>query len=137
MFESYEEEQRRSGFKGFVNRHFGPVIHVDLAEEGIRQIGIVFMVLAALSGVVGLVVYANPWSLLGGLILAAAAFVLYLTKSRAAAVFLLVLTVADFVLTFPRWGPLIWIAFALRATQLTFGYHRLRKSHAAALSALE
>ncbi len=137
MFESYEEEQRRSGFKGFVNRHFGPVIYVDLAEEGIRQIGIVFMVLAALTGVLGLAVYANPWSLLGGLILAAAAFILYLSKSRAAAVFLLVLTVTNFLLLLPSFFPLVWVAFAIRATQLTFGYHRLRKSHAAALSALE
>jgi len=60
MFESFEEEQRRSGFRGFVNRHFGPVIHVDLAEDGIRQIGLVFMVLAALSGVVGVVISGNP-----------------------------------------------------------------------------
>jgi hypothetical protein len=137
MFESYEEEQRNSGFRGFLRRHFGPVIHVDLAEEGIRQIGVVFMVLAALSGVVGLVVYGNPLALLSGLILAFAAFMLYLTKSRVAALFLLVLSLMNTVFPYPRFPSLVWVAFAVRATQLTFGYHRLRKSHAAVLKAME
>ena len=38
MFESYEEAERSRGLKGFLARHFGPVIHLDVAEEGIRQI---------------------------------------------------------------------------------------------------
>jgi hypothetical protein len=137
MFESFEEEQRSSGFRGFVNRHFGPVIHADLAEEGIRQIGLVFMVLAALSGVVGVVVSGKPLALLDGLILAFAAFMLYLTKSRATAVFLLVVSLLNAVFPFPRFPSLIWVAFAIRATQLTFGYHRLRKEKAAVLKAME
>jgi O-antigen ligase len=136
MFESYEEEQRRSGFKGFVNRHFGPVIHADIAEEGIRQIGVVFMVLAALSGILG-AARGTPLALVQGLVLVFTGFMLYLTKSRIAAVFLLVVSVLNAVLLLPRWAPLIWVAFAIRATQLTFGYRRLLKEKAAVLSAME
>ena len=40
MFESYVESESNTGFKGFVRRHFGPVIHADIAEEGLREIGL-------------------------------------------------------------------------------------------------
>lgn len=137
MFESYQESERNSGFKGFIARHFGPVIYVDTAEEGIRQIGIVFMVLAALSGFYGLVVYGSLWALGAGLVLAAAAFALYLSKSRTAAVILLVLTLANALLSLPALLPWVWVLFAARALQLTFGYHRLRKTRTEVLRAME
>lgn len=137
MFESYQEAERNSGFKGFVARHFGPVIYADVAEEGIRQIGIVFMCLAALSGFVGLVAYGSVWSLGAGLVLGGAAFALYLSKSRVSAVILLVLALINAVLSLPALIPWVWVLFAVRATQLTFGYHRLRKTRTEVLSAME
>jgi len=137
MFESFEEAERNRGLKGFVARHFGPVIYADMAEEGIRQIGIVFMVLAALSALFGLIRYGNFWILVSGLILAAIAYVLYLTRSRAAAVVLLGFSLLNALLSLPAFGPWIWVLFAARAIQLTFGYHRLRKTRAEVLAALE
>ena len=140
MFESFEEAEKNRGVKGFLARHFGPVVHLDLAEAGIREIGIVFMCLAALSAVYGLVVDGNAVSLAAGLILAFAAFMLYLTKSRAAAVFLLVLSLLNALVALGALFPWVWVAFSARATQLTFGYHRLMKEKRetdAALSALE
>jgi hypothetical protein len=137
MFESYQEAERNSGFKGFIARHFGPVIYADVAEEGIRQIGIVFMVLAVFSGIVSLRVSGNAWSLGAGLVLAAVALVLYFTKSRTTAVILLVLSLTNALLVLPALIPWIWVLFAVRATQLTFGYHRLRKTRTEVLSAME
>lgn len=98
MFESYQEAERNSGFKGFMARHFGPVIYADTAEEGIRQIGIVFMV---------------------------------------AAVILLVLSLANALLSLPALLPWVWVLFSVRAMQLTFGYHRLRRTRTEVLSAME
>ena len=137
MFESYQEAERNRGFKGFIARHFGPVIYADVAEEGIRQIGIVFMCLAAFSGIVGVAVYGNVWALMAGLILGAAAFALYLSKSRTSAVILLVLALANALLALPALLPWVWVLFAVRATQLTFGYHRLRKTRTEVLAAME
>lgn len=137
MFESYQEAERNRGFKGFIARHFGPVIYADVAEEGIRQIGIVFMSLAVFSGIVSLRVYENLWPLVAGLVLAMAALVLYLTKSRTSAVILLVLSLMNALLSLPAIVPWIWVLFAVRATQLTFGYHRLRKTRTAVLAAME
>ncbi len=137
MFESYEEAERNRGLKGFLGRHFGPVVHLDLAEEGIRQIGIVFMVLAALSGVIGLVIYQKPASLVGGLILAFIAFMLYLTRSRTAAVLLMAFSLLNALLAFPAAFPWVWVLFSARAIQLTFGYRRLLKLRSAALTAME
>ena len=143
MFESYQEAERNSGFKGFIARHFGPVIYADVAEEGIRQIGVVFMVLAVFSGLVGLRVYGSFWSLGTGLVLAAVAFALYLSKSRTAAVILLVLAFINALLSLPAlpgWSgllPWVWVLFGVRATQLTFGYHRLRKTRTEVLAAME
>jgi hypothetical protein len=136
MFESFEEAENNRGVKGFFTRHFGPVIYLDLAEEGIREIGLVFMGLAALSGIYGLVAQGSVWSLVVGLILAFVAFLLYLTRSRTAAVILLVLSLLNVVLAFAFLAS-VWVAFAARATQLTFGYHRLKRERAGALSALE
>ncbi|HEY4591034.1 MAG TPA: hypothetical protein VIJ61_01420 [Thermoanaerobaculia bacterium] len=137
MFESYEEAERNRGLKGFLARHFGPVVHLDLAEEGIRQIGIVFMVLAALSGIVGVVMYQNAVPLVSGLILAAVAFMLYLTRSRVAAVLLMALSLLNALLLFPAALPWVWVLFSARAIQLTFGYRRLLKLRSAALTAME
>lgn len=137
MFESYEEAERNRGLKGFLARHFGPVIYADVAEEGIRQIGVVFMALAGLSALFGMVRYGNLWALVSGLVLAAVAFVLYLTRSRAAAVVLLGFSLLNALVLLPAPLPWVWVAFAARATQLTFGYHRLRKTRTEVLSALE
>ena len=137
MFESYEEAERNRGLKGFLARHFGPVVHLDLAEEGIRQIGIVFMVLAALSGIVGVVAYQKAAPLVGGLVLAFIAFMLYLTRSRTAAVFLMAFSLLNALLSFPAAFPWVWVLFSARAIQLTFGYRRLLKLRSAALTALE
>lgn len=137
MFESYQEAERNRGFKGFIARHFGPVVYADVAEEGIRQIGIVFMCLAAFSGIVGAAVYGNVWALMAGFILGAAAFALYLSKSRTSAVILLVLSLMNALLALPAILPWLWVLFAARATQLTFGYRRLRKTRTEVLSAME
>lgn len=127
MFEGYVESENNTGFKGFVNRHFGPVIHADMAEEGLRQIGLVFIVLYLLSGLFGWGSTGSLWILAEALVMAFAALMLYLTKSRAAAVILLVLTSLNAVLAFPRLLTWIWVAFAIRATQLAFAYRRLLK----------
>ena len=137
MFESFEEEEKNRGLKGFLVRHFGPVVHLDLAEEGIREIGAVFMVLAALSGVVGVVVYGNARSLVAGLILAFIAFMLYRTRSRTAALFLMAFSLLNALLGFPGAFPWVWILFSARAIQLTFEYRRLLKLRSAALTAME
>jgi hypothetical protein len=130
MFESYVESESNTGFKGFVRRHFGPVVHADIAEEGLREIGLVFIVLYLLSGVFGFASTQNLWILGEAFVMAVAALLLYLTKSRVAAVFLLVLTSLNAALALPRLLPLIWVAFAIRATQLAFAYRRLRKVEA-------
>jgi hypothetical protein len=137
MFESFEEGERQRGLKGFIARHFGPVVHLDVTEEGIRQIGLVFMGLAALTGIVGMVVNGNPFALLDGLIVAVPAFILYLSKSRAAAIVLLVVAVANALLFLGRPLLWVWVAFAVRATQLTFGYYRLKQLRTTALKAME
>lgn len=130
MFESYVESESNTGFKGFVKRHFGRVIHADVAEEGLREIGLVFIVLYLLSGLFGFGSTKSFWILGEALVMAFVALMLYLTKSRIAAVFLLVLTSLNAVLAFPRIFPWIWVAFAIRATQLAFAYRRLRKVEA-------
>ncbi|HSS77740.1 MAG TPA: hypothetical protein VLV54_13470 [Thermoanaerobaculia bacterium] len=137
MFESFEEGERSSGLKGFLARHFGPVVYLDLAEAGIRQIGVVFMVLSALTGVVGLVAFQKATPLVGALILAFIAFMLYLTKSRTSAVFLLAFSLLNALLTFPAILPWVWVLFSARAIQLTFGYVRLKKMRVEVLTALE
>ena len=109
MFESFEEAERNRGLKGFLTRHFGPVIYADMAEEGIREISIVFMVLAALTALFGLIRYGSPWALVSGLILAAIAYVLYLTRSRAAAIALLTVSTLNALLSLPAFGPWIWV----------------------------
>lgn len=137
MFESYQEAERNRGFKGFIARHFGPVIYADAAEEGIRQVGVVFMALAALTAVVGMAISGQIWPLIAGLILIAFALALYWTKSRASAVILLAITLANAVLSLAALLPWVWVLFSVRAIQLTFGYHRLRKMRSEVLSTLE
>lgn len=137
MFESFEEAEKNRGVKGFLARHFGPVVHLDLAEAGIREIGVVFMSLAALSGLYGVVALGSVRALVAGLVLAIVAFMLYLTRSRAAAVILLALSLLNALTVFPALFPWVWVAFSARATQLTFGYHRLAKLRAEALAAFE
>lgn len=130
MFEGYVESESNTGLKGFVKRHFGPVIHADVAEEGLREIGLLFIVLYLLSGLFGFGSTKSFWILGEALVMAVVALLLYLTRSRIAAVFLLVLTSLNAVLAFPRIFPWIWVAFAIRATQLAFAYRRLRKVEA-------
>jgi hypothetical protein len=137
MFESFEETERPRGFRGFLARHAGPVRDADLAEEGIHRIGIFFMSLAAVSGIVGLAVYGNTGSLAVGLVLGLAALALYWSRSRTSALILLVLVLAN-ALLHPR-APFswIWVVFVARATQLTFGYQRLRKTRTDILPRLD
>jgi 4-amino-4-deoxy-L-arabinose transferase-like glycosyltransferase len=137
MFESYEEAEKNRGLKGFLSRHFGPVVHLDLAEEGIRQIGIVFMVLSILVGIVGMARTGSALALVDAFILAFLGFMLYLTKSRTSAVFLMAYSVLGALLAFPAVAPWIWVLFSARAIQLTFGYRRLLKLRSAALTAME
>lgn len=137
MFESYEEAERNRGLKGFLARHFGPVVHLDVAEDGIRQIGIVFMVLSVLVGIVGMAKTGSPLALVDTLILVFLGFMLYLTKSRIAAIFLMVYSVLGALFAFPAVAPWIWVLFSARAIQLTFGYRRLQKLRSAALTAME
>lgn len=130
MFEGYVESESNTGFKGFVRRHFGPVIHADIAEEGLREIGLLFIVLYLFFGLFGFGSTKSFWILGEALVMAFVALMLYLTRSRVAAVFLLVLTSLNALLAFPRIFPWIWVAFAIRATQLAFAYRRLRKVEA-------
>lgn len=137
MFESFEEAEKNRGLKGFLARHFGPVVHLDLAEEGIRQIGIVFMVLSILVGIVGMAMTGSALALVDALILAFLGFMLYLTKSRTSAIFLMAYSVLGALFAFPAAGPWVWVLFSARAIQLTFGYRRLLKLRSAALTAME
>ena len=95
------------------------------------------MVLSALAGVVGLVVFQKATSLVGALILAFIAFMLYLTKSRTSAVFLMAFSLLNALLNFPAVLPWVWVLFSARAIQLTFGYFRLKKMRVEVLTALE
>jgi uncharacterized membrane protein HdeD (DUF308 family) len=128
LFESFEERERQRGLKGLLARTVGPVRHAELAEEGIHRISLFFLCLGIVSGIVGWSVYHNPGSLLTGAILGVAALALYLSRSRTAALLLLTLVLANAVLLHPR-APFswVWVALAARATQLAFGYQRLRR----------
>ena len=127
MFETGAELKKSEGIGGFVARHFGPVVDIDLAREGTRDVALVLMCVAGLSGTLGWYLF-GPGALLTAVILGVPAVILRLTPSRAAAIVLLVLTAASAILSLPRVLPWVWVLFALRGTQLTFGYHRLRKA---------
>lgn len=127
MFETGSDLKKSEGLGGFVARHFGPVVDVDLAREGIRDVALVLMCLAGLSATLGWYMW-GPSALVTAVILGVPAVILRLTPSRGAAIVLLALTVTSAILSFPRALPWVWVLFALRGTQLTFGYHRLRKS---------
>ncbi len=128
MFESFEEAEKQRGFKGFLDQHVRTPRDAGHAEEAIQHIGIFFLSLAVASGIIGPTVYGNTGSLGIGLVLGLAALALYWSRSRTAALILLGLVVAD-ALLHPRalffW---VWVALAVRATQLTFVYQRLRKA---------
>jgi len=111
VFESYEEAERNRGLKGFLARHFGPVVHLDLAEEGIRQIGVVFMVLSILVAIVGMARTGSALALVDGLILVFLGFMLYLTKSRIPAIFLMAYSLLGALLAFPAVFPWVWVLF--------------------------
>jgi len=137
MFESFEEAERNRGLKGFLARHFGPVVHLDLAELGIRQIGVVFMVLSIVVWIVGMALTGSALALVDTLILVFLGFMLYLTKSRIAAIFLMAYSLLGALFAFPAVFPWVWVLFSARAIQLTFGYRRLLKLRSAALTAME
>lgn len=137
MFESFEEAERNRGLKGFLARHFGPVVHLDTTEEGIRQIGVEFMVLAILVGIFGMRRIGSTLALVAALILAFLGFMLYFTKSRTAAVFLMAYSLLAALFAFPAILPWFCVLLSARAVQLTFGYRRLLKLRSAALTAME
>jgi hypothetical protein len=61
----------------------------------LQRIALFFLSLAAVSAIVGVAVYGNTGSLVTGAILAAAAFALYLSRTRTAALILLALLLAN------------------------------------------
>jgi hypothetical protein len=128
MFESFDETERPRGLKGLLARAVGPVRHAGLAEEGIHRICLFFLSLAVVSGIVGWSVYSNPGSLITGSILGIAALALYLSLSRTAALILLALVLANALLHPRGLFSWVWVVLAARATQLAFGYRRLRRA---------
>jgi len=129
MFETVTEAPQREGFKGFVARHFGPVVDEELAREGIRDIALVLLILAGLTGTLGWYL-VGPGALVIAIVFGIPSVILRFSPSRVAASVLLALTAANALLSFPRIGPWLWVLFALRGVQLTFGYHRLRRAAA-------
>jgi len=127
VFETGADLKKSEGLGGFVARHFGPVVDVDLAREGIRDVALLLMCLAGLSATLGWYRW-GPSALVTAVVLGVPAVILRLTPSRGAAIALLALTATSAILSLPRVFPWVWVLFALRGTQLTFGYHRLRKS---------
>jgi hypothetical protein len=128
MFESFEEAERRRGLQGFLDRHVKPPCDAARAEEAIQRIGIVFLSLAGVSGIIGLTVYRNPGSLGTGLVLGLAALALYWSRSRTAALILLGLVLANALLHLRAPFSWVWVALAVRAVQVAFVYQRLRKA---------
>jgi hypothetical protein len=129
MFESFEEAHRKGGLRGFLARHLGPVRRADLAEEDIHRIGLLFLSLATVSAIVGVAVYGNTGSLATGSVLGIAALALYLSRSRTASLILLALLLANAWLHVRSPFGWLWVALAARATQLAFGYRRLRRTN--------
>ncbi|HEV7507068.1 MAG TPA: hypothetical protein VGS07_19420 [Thermoanaerobaculia bacterium] len=125
MFESLEAE-RNSGLTGFLVRHLGPARDANLAEEEIHRIALFFISLGIVTGIVGVAIYDNPGSLATGLVLGVAALALYLSKSRTSALILFGLLLANALLLLTAPFFWIWVAVAIRAAQLAFGYQRLR-----------
>jgi hypothetical protein len=137
MFESFEKTEGDRGIRGFLARHAGPVRHAGLAAEGIHRIGIFFISLAAVSGIVGLAVYGNTGSPAVGLVLGSAALALSWSRSRTSALILLALVLANALLHPWAFFSWLWVVFAARATQLTFGYQRLRRARTDVLPGLD
>lgn len=127
MFESFQEAERGRGLKGFFDRHVKTPRDAARAEEAIQNIGIFFLSLVAVTGIIGPAVYGNTGSLITGLVLGLAALALWWSRSRTAGLILLGLVLVN-ALLHPRglffW---VWVALAARAAQLTFVYRRLRK----------
>lgn len=130
MFESVTEAEKREGFGGFVARHFGAVVDEELAREGIRDVAIVLLILWGITGVRGWYLF-GPSALIVAIVLGIPAVILRFIPSRVAASVLLALAVANALLSFPAILPCVWVLFALRGVQLTFGYHRLRRKASA------
>jgi formate hydrogenlyase subunit 4 len=126
MFETGEEMSRNEGLKGILTRHFGPVVDRDVARDGIHTIAHVFLVLACIAAL--RTYFAGPLSLIDALGLGIPALFLRFRQSRVAAIVLLVFTAFNAALAFPQLLPWLWVLFALRAVQVTFGYHRLQKA---------
>jgi hypothetical protein len=127
MFETGEEMSRGEGLKGIFTRHFGPVVDRDVARDGIHTIAHVFLVLACLAATLGTYVYGLT-TMLGALALGIPALILRFRRSRVAAIVLVAFTALNAALAFPQLLSWLWVLFALRAVQVTFGYHRLQKA---------
>ncbi len=128
MFETVTQASKREGLSGFVARHFGPVVDEELTREGIRDVALALIVLACLSGTLGWYVY-GPGALIAAVVFGVPAVILRFAPSRVAASALLGLTATNALLLLPQVSPWLWVLFALRGVQLTFGYHRLRRGH--------
>jgi len=126
MFETVTERKKHEGLDGFIARHFGPVVDVELAREGIRDVALALIVLSCLSATLGWYLYGLT-GLIVAIVFGVPAVVLRFVPSRGAASALLVLTAANALLSLPHIVPWGWVLFALRGVQLTFGYARLRK----------
>ena len=126
MFEDFENPERQGGFKGFLDRHVRPPRDTARAEEVVQRLGVFFLSLAVVSGLVGPAVYGNPGSLWTGLALGLTALALYWSRSRTAALILLGLVLGNAFLH-PR-APFswLWVVLAARATQAAFSYRRPR-----------
>jgi hypothetical protein len=134
MFETVTEMKKNDGLGGFVRRHFGPVIDMDLACAGTREVA---LVLLAVTGVriAFLLPKFGAAAILGGVFYAIPAVILCFKPSRIAASILVAQYLGTAVLA-PGFGTWLWALFALRGAQLAFGFHRLRK-HGSVQQAIE
>jgi len=129
MFEEITEAKEREGIRGFMARHFGAVTDADVARDEARSVAALFSVLSFLTAVVGGIL-VGPGAVVIAAVFAVLALLLRFTLSRTAAVILLVLTGLNALASFPQLLPFAWFLFAVRATQLTFGYQRLLRAAA-------
>jgi hypothetical protein len=130
MFETGEEMNRNEGIRGILYRHFGPVIDLDQARDGIRSVANVLLGLAGLTALVGTFLI-GPRALVIAVVFAIPSAILRFKPSRVAAIVLLLLTATNAILSL-QVTPWLWVLFAIRGTQLTFAYHRLQKDAAVA-----
>ncbi|HTO86130.1 MAG TPA: hypothetical protein VMR54_01195 [Thermoanaerobaculia bacterium] len=135
MFERQQELERAQGYRGPAIRFFGPLDNATEAGLVLRDMSVAILLVALL------VIVANRragWvAAAAAAALAIPAALLWLTRLRVVAVFLLIATaaMATWVLvgsrTYGLWQLLMWVGILLiaqRASRATFKRHELLKT---------